>query len=156
MELRELKIKASGSVTETETQAIQVLDYARDGGAGRNQNRVLIKTGVIIAAWTVSPTRETWDPTPWSKRTSNSEPFGRTVARKGATQTSAATNTSSFTMAGTGTGNLSILGKTRAHPQKANEDKVAQRKAINPGQSGELRPAASSDRFFIIVRTLPK
>jgi hypothetical protein len=43
MELCELKIQTSGSVTETETQAIQALDYAGHGCAGRKQNRVLIQ-----------------------------------------------------------------------------------------------------------------
>jgi len=43
MELCELKIHTSGSVAETETQAIQVVDYAGHGCAGRKQNRVVIK-----------------------------------------------------------------------------------------------------------------
>jgi hypothetical protein len=42
VELRKLKIQTSGSVMQAETKAIQVLDYARHGCAGRNQNPVVI------------------------------------------------------------------------------------------------------------------
>jgi hypothetical protein len=42
VELGELKIQTSGSVTEAEAQSIQLLDYARHGSASGNQNRVVV------------------------------------------------------------------------------------------------------------------
>jgi hypothetical protein len=43
MELCELKIQTGGSVTETESQAIHVFNYAGHGCAGRKQNRIVVK-----------------------------------------------------------------------------------------------------------------
>jgi hypothetical protein len=43
VEFCESKIEPSGSVPETETKAIQVINDARHRRAGRNQNPVVIK-----------------------------------------------------------------------------------------------------------------